>query len=117
MNETLTCAFGHTWTRPVTRGHKPKLCPEHRQADTEARAAAAAKARAEAAEPTTRVKDEALDILTDPQVSLDPEYVRKLQYVIDHIDEPTGARLAATQVALINEYNRRFKRSAELLEV
>ena len=96
--ETLTCAFGHTWTRQVARGRKPELCPEHKAAEDKALAEAAAKKRLEAAAPRTRVSDEALDILTG-ETWLDKEYERKLQYVVDHIDEPdaVGRGLVARQ--------------------
>jgi hypothetical protein len=32
--ETLTCSHGHSFSRIVTRGRKPVLCPAHKAAET-----------------------------------------------------------------------------------
>lgn len=108
-DETLTCAHdGHTWTREVTRGKKPRFCAEHRPV-------VEARPKADHA-PRSLSSDDALEVLCSDDV--EPELRRKLEFCYESLDNAAyvGRReegdirlLVQRQHELVREHNRSGK--------
>lgn len=78
--ETLVCAFdGHSWSREITRGKKPRLCPQHRPEAPE---------RASQTTSGTKVPAKALAILCGEEGRVLPELRNKLEYCCAEVDSP-----------------------------
>lgn len=112
--QELTCAAGHTWLRPIKRGHKPRFCPKHKPA---------------VPVPTHRAHGDHAVISFDLRPTIvqeildgpDDELRRKFAYVIREFEHPRPNRepedwrsLRYTHARLLEEA-RRGRRSRQVL--